>query len=73
MAIFYSIVEEKVAPSANILSQISSLVSLKLLAQTAADDQIDSAKYKCLVTFDFIRSLGRQLEFDVVQYLFDFV
>ena len=73
MAIFYTIVEENVAPSASILSQISSLVSLNLLSQTSADDQIDGAKYKCLVSFDFVRGIARQLEFDIVQYLFDFV
>lgn len=73
MAIFYTIVEDKVAPSASILSQISSLVSLNLLSQISADDQIDSAKYKCLVGFDFIKGIAKQLEFDILQYLFDFV
>lgn len=73
MAIFYTIVEDKVAPTASILSQIASLVSLNLLSQVSADDQIDSAKYKCLVSFDFIKGIARQLEFDIVQYLFDFV
>ena len=72
MAIFYSIVEEKVAPSASILSQISSLVSLNLLARVNADDQIDSTKYKCLVSFHFIQGIARQLEFDIAQYLYDF-
>ncbi|XP_001624329.2 origin recognition complex subunit 5 [Nematostella vectensis] len=73
MAIFYTIVEDNVAPSASILSQITSLVSLNLLSQTSADDQIDAAKYKCLVSFDFIRGIAKQLDFDIVQYLFDFV
>ncbi|KXJ19076.1 Origin recognition complex subunit 5 [Exaiptasia diaphana] len=73
MAIFYTIVEDKVAPSASIMSQISSLVSLNLLSQVSADDQIDSAKYKCLVSFDFIKGIAKQLEFDILQYLFDFV
>lgn len=73
MAIFYSIVEDKVAPTANILCQISSLVSLNLLAQITADDQIDCPKYKCLVSFNTISEIARQLEFDIVQYLYDFV
>ena len=73
MAIFYTIVENNVAPSASILSQISSLVSLNLLSQVSADDLIDAAKYKCLVGFEFIKGIAKQLEFDIVQYLFDFV
>ena len=71
MAIFYSIVEDRVAPSASILSQISSLVSLNLLARINADDQIGSPKYKCLVSFEFIQGVAKQLEFDIVQYLYN--
>ncbi|KAL9961950.1 hypothetical protein ACROYT_G030994 [Oculina patagonica] len=73
MAIFYSIVEENVAPSASILCQISSLVSLNLLAQITSDDQIDCPKYKCLVNFLSISDIAKQLQFDIVQYLYDFV
>ena len=73
MAIFYSIVEENVAPSASILCQISSLVSLNLLAQITSDDQIDCPKYKCLVNFLSISEIAKQLQFDIVQYLYDFV
>jgi len=73
MAIFYSIVEENVAPSASILCQISSLVSLNLLTQITPDDQIDCPKYKCLVNFLSISEIAKQLQFDIVQYLYDFV
>lgn len=73
MAIFYSIVEGRVAPTANIFMQISSLVSLNLLGQVASDDQIDSPKYKCLVSLDFIKSVSRTVNFEVMRYLFDFV
>nr|XP_002740279.1 PREDICTED: origin recognition complex subunit 5-like [Saccoglossus kowalevskii] len=73
MAIFYSIVEGKVAPTANIFSQISSLVSLHLVSHVSSDDQLDSAKYKCTVSLDFIRSIARTVNFDVVRYLYDFV
>lgn len=73
MAIFYSIVEGRVAPTANIFMQISSLVSLSLLGQVASNDQIDAPKYKCLVSLDFIKSVSRTVNFEVTRYLFDFV
>ncbi|XP_076448492.1 origin recognition complex subunit 5-like [Babylonia areolata] len=73
LAIFYSIVEEKIAPSAIIFSQISSLVSLHLLGQTCSDSQIEMPRYKCLVSLDFIRSVARTIGFDVMKYLYDFM
>lgn len=73
MAIFFSIVEGKVAPTANVFMQISSLVSLTMLGQVAGDDQIDTPKYKCLVSLEFIKSVSRTVGFDVVRYLYDFV
>lgn len=73
MAIFYSIVESRVIPSANIYVQISSLVSLHLLSQAKGEDKIAAPKYKCLVTLDFIRSIARTVQFDVMRYLYDFL
>ncbi|XP_070558277.1 origin recognition complex subunit 5-like [Ptychodera flava] len=72
MAIFYSVVDSRVAPTANIFAQISSLVTLHLLTQVGHDDQLDGAKYKCTVSLDFIRSIARTVNFDVVRYLYDF-
>lgn len=72
MAIFYSIVEGKVAPTANIFMQISSLVSLHFLGHVSGDDQIEQPRYKCLVSLDFIKSVGRTVNFEVVRYLYDF-
>ncbi|ESO91435.1 hypothetical protein LOTGIDRAFT_209785 [Lottia gigantea] len=73
LAIFYSIVEGRVAPTANIFSQITSLVSIHLLGQTAGDDQIEMPKYKCLISLDFIRSVSRTVNFDVLSHLYDFM
>ncbi|XP_038068907.1 origin recognition complex subunit 5-like isoform X2 [Patiria miniata] len=73
MAIFYSIVDSRVAPTANIFSQISSLVTLQLLAQVGHEDQLDTPKYKCTVSLEFIRSIARTVSFDVIRYLYDFV
>uniref|UniRef100_F6TBB0 Origin recognition complex subunit 5 n=2 Tax=Ciona intestinalis TaxID=7719 RepID=F6TBB0_CIOIN len=72
MAIFYSIVDEVVPPSAGLFSQISSLVSLHLLAQLG-QDQLDMPKYKCTVSLDFITAISKTVNFDVIRYLYDFV
>ena len=72
MAIFYSIVEVVEIPRASLLSQVSSLVTLNLLAKASADDQIDAAKFKCVVSFDFVQSVAKTVDFDLIQYLFDF-
>jgi len=72
MAIFYSIVEGGVSSSANILSQLSSLVTLNLLVRMSADDQIDSPKYKCIVPLDIMIAIGNQVDMDVHQYLHDY-
>uniref|UniRef100_A0A672R934 Origin recognition complex, subunit 5 n=1 Tax=Sinocyclocheilus grahami TaxID=75366 RepID=A0A672R934_SINGR len=59
LAIFYSVVDCRVAPTASIFSQISSLVTLQLLSQVRHDDQLDSPKYKCAVSLDFILAISR--------------
>ncbi|ESO06990.1 hypothetical protein HELRODRAFT_76855 [Helobdella robusta] len=73
MAIFYSIVEEKVVPTANTFSQISSLVSLGLLSQSSMVDQLDGQKYKCLVTLEQIKSVAKSVGFEIMRYLYDFI
>ncbi|KAF7229302.1 origin recognition complex subunit 5 [Nothobranchius furzeri] len=73
LAIFYSVVDSRVAPTASIFSQISSLVTLQLLVQISHDDQLDAPKYKCAVTLDFISAISRTVNFDIVKYLYDFL
>ncbi|KAM6985250.1 origin recognition complex subunit 5 [Aplochiton taeniatus] len=73
LAIFYSVVDSRVAPTASIFSQISSLVTLQLLTQMGHDDQLDTPKYKCSVSLDFIRGISRTVNFDIVKYLYDFL
>ncbi|XP_049749056.1 origin recognition complex subunit 5 isoform X2 [Elephas maximus indicus] len=58
LAILYSIVDSRVAPTANIFSQITSLVTLQLLTLVGHDDQLDGPKYKCTVSLDFIRAIA---------------
>uniref|UniRef100_A0A8C3UNN4 Origin recognition complex subunit 5 n=1 Tax=Catharus ustulatus TaxID=91951 RepID=A0A8C3UNN4_CATUS len=59
LAILYSIVDERVAPTANIFSQITSLVTLQLLSMVGQNDQLDGPRYKCTVSLDFIRAVAR--------------
>ncbi|XP_072311243.1 origin recognition complex subunit 5 [Eucyclogobius newberryi] len=73
LAIFYSVVDSRVAPTASIFSQISSLVTLQLLNQVSHDDQLDAPKYKCAVSMDFICAISRTVNFDIVRYLYDFL
>ncbi|XP_061767951.1 origin recognition complex subunit 5 [Nerophis ophidion] len=73
LAIFYSVVDSRVAPTASIFSQISSLVTLQLLTQVSHDDQLDAPKYKCAVSLDFICAIARTVNFDIVKYLYDFI
>ncbi|XP_070361733.1 origin recognition complex subunit 5 isoform X8 [Equus asinus] len=58
LAILYSIVDSRVAATANIFSQITSLVTLQLLTLVGHDDQLDGPKYKCTVSLDFIRAIA---------------
>ncbi|XP_055009655.1 origin recognition complex subunit 5 [Boleophthalmus pectinirostris] len=73
LAIFYSVVDSRVAPTASIFSQISSLVTLQLLNQVSHDDQLDAPKYKCAVSMDFICAISKTVNFDIVKYLYDFL
>ncbi|XP_051911556.1 origin recognition complex subunit 5 isoform X1 [Hippocampus zosterae] len=73
LAIFYSVVDSRVAPTASIFSQISSLVTLQLLTQVSHADQLDAPKYKCAVSVDFICAVSRTVNFDIIKYLYDFL
>ncbi|KAL0962938.1 hypothetical protein UPYG_G00347380 [Umbra pygmaea] len=73
LAVFYSVVDSRVAPTASVFSQISSLVTLQLLSQLGHDDQLDAPKYKCAVSLDFIQAISRTVSFDIVKYLYDFL
>ena len=70
LAIFYNVVEEQVNTTANIYSQVSSLVKLQLLTAIGLDI-MDQAKYKCNVSLDFVRTVAKTVQFDVYKYLCD--
>jgi len=70
LAIFYNIVEEQVNPTANIYSQVTTLVKLQLLSAIGLD-MMDQPKYKCNVSLDFVRTVAKTVQFDVYKYLYD--
>ncbi|XP_015270557.1 PREDICTED: origin recognition complex subunit 5 [Gekko japonicus] len=73
LAILHSIIDYRVAPTANIFSQITSLVTLQLLTLVGHDDLLTGPRYKCNVSLDFIRSISRTVNFDIIKYLYDFL
>ncbi|XP_064542175.1 origin recognition complex subunit 5 [Drosophila montana] len=75
LAIFYAILEEKVGLTCNLLSQISTLVHLKLLSFVSGEQNImdGSAKLQCTVGLEFVIYIGKVVGFNVRQYLCDFM
>lgn len=75
LAIFYSILDEKVGLTCNMLSQISTLVRLKLLGVASGENSVmdGSARLQCTVGLEFVFCLGRMVGFNVSQYLCDFM
>jgi len=69
LAIFYNIIEETVNPTANIYSQITSLVRLQLISGVG-HDMIEQPKYKCNVTLEFIKNVSNTLQFDIQKYIY---
>lgn len=72
LAIFYAILEEKIGLTSNLLAQIATLVELKLIAGSKEID-LDTAKYKCIVGYDFISAVAQTVGFNVRKYLYDFM
>lgn len=73
LSIFFSIVGERVLPSAMIFSQISSLVSMRLISRVSLDDQLDCSKYKCIADLDLVEKIGKTVNLNVMEYLDDFL
>ena len=76
LAIFYVIVDmQGVQSSSEILTQVASLVRLNLLTQVgnlaSVDSGLDSPKFKCNVSLDFIRLVSKNVRFDIHNYLYD--
>ncbi|KAI9207559.1 origin recognition complex subunit 5 C-terminus-domain-containing protein [Polychytrium aggregatum] len=73
LAIFYSIIEDPIDSKIDIQTQISTLITLKLLRRVSSLDQLDDMKCKCNVTFEVIQQVAQAVRFDISKYLYDFV
>lgn len=75
MAIFYAIISDKVSLSSDLLMQISNLVRLKYLTYVSGENNAmdGTARLQCNVTLNFISMVGKQVGFNVRQYLEDFI
>lgn len=75
LAIFYAILDEKVGLTCNLLSQISTLVHLKLLSFASGENNVmdGSSRMQCTVGLEFILYIGRVVGFNVREYLCDFM
>lgn len=72
LAIFYSMLDQKVGFNNNLLVQVSSLVELKFLLVVSDSTAIESQKYKCNVTYNFIQEISKMLGVNIRKYLYDF-
>lgn len=75
MGIFFAIIKEEVPVTSNLLIQISNLVRLKYLTFVSGENNVmdGSARLQCNVTLDFISLVGKQVDFNVRQYLTDYM
>ena len=70
LAIFYVIVDQKVTSTAEVQSQVASLVTLQMLTQSG--DDLDQPKYKCNVSLDFIRQVRTAIHIIKSRYILIF-
>ncbi|XP_014284487.1 origin recognition complex subunit 5 [Halyomorpha halys] len=70
LAIFYAIMEEKASLTVNLMTQISTLVELKLLARVG-ESNLERPKFKCLVGLQCVDAVARTLGLNIQKYLLD--
>lgn len=75
LSIFYSILDSKINLNAKLLGQISNLVHLRLLRFVSGENNIleGTTRLQCTAGLEFILHVGKTLEFNVRQYLCDFI
>ncbi|KAI8146558.1 origin recognition complex subunit 5 C-terminus-domain-containing protein [Fennellomyces sp. T-0311] len=72
LAIFYSIINGSLEDSIDVQTQITSLTTLRLLVRANNMDRLDGAKFKCNVSFEFIKAVASSVRFEIDKYLYDF-
>lgn len=69
LAIYQSITDTKWNYNAELYSQISTLVGLKLLSQVSPPGTLDNIRLKCTVSNVFIKAVAGSISFDLSRYL----
>ncbi|KAI9599073.1 origin recognition complex subunit 5 [Syncephalis fuscata] len=72
LAIFYSIITDDVTFSQDIQSQVTSLITLRLLTRVSPADRLDDIRCRCNVSYEFIRKVAYSVRFEIDHYLFEF-
>ena len=71
LAIFHAILPHQIVPTADIMTQIATLASLRLLVRTSgtADPLEAQTKWRVNVGWEYILQLARTVRFDIESYL----
>lgn len=71
LAIFHAILPHQLVPTADIMAQIATLASLRLLVRTSgtADPLEAQTKWRINVGWEYVQQLARTVRFDVESYL----
>ncbi|XP_031779053.1 origin recognition complex subunit 5 [Nasonia vitripennis] len=72
LAIFCSIIDEKIDMNAVLLTQIPSMCQLGLLT-VVGDNNIDEPKYKCCINYEFAMVISKNVNFELQKYLYDYL
>ena len=73
LAIFYTILDEPIENTVDILLQIANMINLRLLIQVSSSECLDNVKLKCNIGFDVVSVLAKSVDMDIVQYLSDYL
>lgn len=73
LAIFFSILEDKVGLCSNVMSQLSSLVQMQLLTTVGDGINLDGQKFKCNVDLEHMQIICKTVGFNIRKYLYDFI
>ncbi|CAG8511941.1 10581_t:CDS:2 [Ambispora gerdemannii] len=72
LAIFDSIIPDSIDANVEIMKQVSTLVTLRLLTRTTPFDNLDSTKYKCNASYELVKKISSSIKFQIQHYLYDF-
>uniref|UniRef100_A0A5S6R5E9 Origin recognition complex subunit 5 C-terminal domain-containing protein n=1 Tax=Trichuris muris TaxID=70415 RepID=A0A5S6R5E9_TRIMR len=72
-AIFLVIVGEPLEITVDIFGLVGSLRSLGYVSETSNACNLDSIRLRCLATYDTVSEIAKSVDFDLSNYLYDFV